>query len=1058
MFHQTAATRALFVRVTEYPKSTLAACILCIVFAAIGLGKLVKDTSVKAFIPDDHPALIADEKAREIFGLSDTIAISLTVPGGTVFEPEVLDTIAMLTAGVAELPNIRADRVVSLATESAIRGDNGAIEVVPYVDPDGMTAELAAASAANWQSMPPHHGTLVSDDEMSAVIMADVVDTNAADATYHDVLALTEALDLRGLRVDVAGPAAVSSYLSSYIDADASRLQPLVFLLVLGFIYLAFRRLAAVPGPLFVVIGAAGGALGVMAWLDVPYYAITNALPVIIVAISVADAIHVLSAYFELRSRHPDRSVRELTVDAMTEMARPITLTTLTTIAGFVGIGAVSVMPPIAAFAWFASLGVALAWLFSLVALPNLLVLMRLGPSPAFRNWREDRPSGLGRLLGHIGALSAQRYPLVLVAAAAAVVVTGYGASQLRIDRSQVENFPAGETVRVADTFINERFAGTAFLDILVETPAAEGLIDAARMQRIADLQRFAESLPHVSKTVAITDYLGVLHEAIDEQPITGTRPLPDADDAIAQYLLLYEVSGDPADFEEEIDYDYRHALVRVVLDTHYFSESRAAVEALEDYVATDFNGAGLSATLAGDVAVSYHWMRQLEDSHFRGVGLSLLLVLAAAIAFFRSLSSGVIAVVPVTFAVATMYAVMGYAGLYLEPASSMFAAIALGVGVDFGIHLVDRLRRAHAMNDDDLAAAVDEALPPTARACFFNSAALGLGFAVLMTSSLPTLQRFGGLVTIAAFSSYIAALVLVPALFAVMHGLRRRLRALARREVVGGLALLTLVPAWLLAGDVSAETPDAATIAQRVYDRAEGRATHRVLEITLTDRRGREKSRQAVVVRESRDDARVTRITYTEPKAIRDTAFLSHDFHETARDDSRWFYTPALRKDRRVPASDRGDYFLGTDFTYEDIQSEFKFSPDDYRFERLGDAEHDGRTLPVIAGHPIDARTARETGYGRIVATIDTECWMPVRIEFFDRKDRPLKTVVVGRIEAIDGVWVARDIRALNHRSEHSTRFEITEVGFVDDIDDDVFEPRALARGLGKGFVAGAQ
>ena len=856
-----------------------------------------------------------------------------------------------------------------------------------------------------------------------------------------------------------AGPGAVSGFLGSYIDQDARRLQPLVFVLVLGFIYFAFRRFRALPGPLLVVIGAAGGSLGIMAWSGVPYYAITNALPVIVVAISVADAIHILSAYFQFRARLPDETVRDLVVRSMVTMARPITLTTLTTIAGFVGIGVASIMPPITAFAWFAALGVALAWVLSIFALPNMLVLLRLGPSPAFENWRRNVPSGVGRFLARVGAFAAARYGFVLFLFTVASAVAAYGALQLRVDRSQVENFASDEPIRIADETINEPFAGTAFLDVLVESAEPEGLLEYEAMRKIADLQSHFESLPHVQKTIGITDYLDRLHHALDagSDSADGSRALPKEDGGIAQYLLIYEMSGDPTDFAEEIDYDYQSALIRGVLNTHYFSKSRDAVEALQTYIDENFNDGTLTATLAGDVTVGYHWMSRLEQSHFAGVLLSLALVLITSILVFRSVTAGLVAVVPVTFAVLVLYAVMGYLGIYLEPATSMFAAIALGVGVDFGIHLVERLREAYANHADDTAAAVDRVLPPTARACFFNSAALGLGFSVLLVSDLPTLQRFGGLVAVAAVSAYVAALVIVPALYAAENAARRKIVLPALKTTASAIVVLTLIGASALyASRAEAREYTADDIARHVAARPEGKATQRTIDIVLTNKRGRSKARRALVIKENRDDARYTRITYTEPKAIQDTAFLSHDFKNPSTTDGRWFYMPSLRKVRRVPASDRGDYFLGTDFTYEDIQSELKFDLGDYDFRYDGSSVANGATRHHLSGKPASRRISKELGYGAFRAIVDESTWMPVRVEFMDVKQKLLKTIHVNTIAQIDGIWTATDIRAINHQTGHQTHFAFRDIIYPVDLADQLFEPPALSRGLPV-LVAGA-
>ncbi len=1046
-------TRRLFERVTARPRLVLIISLLAIVVGAAGLTRLVKDTSVKAFIPAGHESLIADDKATEIFGLSDPIAIAVvSTDGRSVFTPTTLALIADLSERIADVPNVRFDRVASIATESSIAGDDGAIVVEPYVDTWMLDDDTARSAFERWRRMAPHRNTLVSEDARSAVIMAELEDVTIADETYETVLAMTDGVDRDGVEIHVAGPGAVSGYLSKYIDQDARKLQPLVFVLVLGFIWLAFRRMAALPGPLLVVVGSAAGSIGIMAWSGIPYFAITNALPVIIVAISVADAIHILSAYYQYREQDADAPLRTLIVRAMTTMARPITLTTLTTIAGFAGIAAVSIMPPITWFAVFASLGVALAWVFSMFALPNMLLVLRPGRSPAFANWRDNRPSGMGRVLANIGTFSPLRYKSVLSAFVVITLIAAFGASKLRIDRSQVDNFAPGEPIRVADELINETFAGTAFLDVIVEADEPEGLLSVASMEKILELQTYFETLPHVNKTVSIVDFLSELHHAMEDTPAgqDNVRVLPDSDEAIGQYLFLYEVSGDPADLEEEIDFDYQRALVRGALDAHHFSDNLQVVEALDNYLATHFDGSGLSATLAGDVNVSYHWMTSLTESHFKGVALSLALVLAMSIVVFRSLAAGIVSVIPVMFTVLVLYACMGYLGIYLEPATSMFAAIALGVGVDFAIHLVDRLRSAADEFDGDIAKAIDIGLPPVARACFFNSAALGLGFSVLLVSDLPTLMRFGGLVTLAAFSSYLTALVIVPAMFAAGHAwFGPGFRARGRLHVPASLLLIAVLALAFISGNAEAAQTDAERIATNVAERQEGHAGRRVIEMTLTDRRDRSREMVAIVHRVSEGELRRTRVTFVEPRKSRDFSFLSHDYQGTNRSDDRWMFIPADGKVRRITAAQRGDGFFGTDFSYDDIQSDLKFRLDEWDFEYGGQKLVDGHVQFKLSGRPKTSRIARELGYGAFEATIDGTTWMPLVIEFVDPRERPLKRIEVRTIESVDGIWTPREIEAHNLRTGHRTRFRFRDIEYLASLPERLFDSQALSRGL---------
>lgn len=1043
----------IFYRLTTRPKLTMALSGLLMLLTASGLTQLSKDTSVRAFIPPDHESVVTDDRINDTFGLSDTLAVAvISSDGSSIFSPEGLGLVRQLTDTLATLDNVRSDRIASLASESSISGADGMVLVDPYTPGGNISAEDARAAQQRWSGMPPHIGTLAAEDGSGAVILAELDDPTRAVDTYLAALELLQPYETGNLKIHVAGPAAVSAFLSKKIDGDARVMQPMVFVIVLAFIYAAFRRTKALLAPFVVLLGAAGGAMGLMGWSGISYFAITNALPVILVAIAVADAIHILSYYYQLRSADPDAEVRDLVVLAMSEMARPITLTTLTTMAGFIGIGIASIMPPITYFAWFAAIGVALAWLFSMVTLPNALVLLKLPASPAFASWQSGQPNRLGKLFQEVSSWCAQHYATVLGVFALITLSALYTAQGLRIDRSQVENFDPDEPIRIADELINERFAGTSFLDVVIDTDEPDGLLQADRMAKLIELQRYMESLEHIEISVGITDYLALLHQAINELD-SGVRTLPDDDDAIAQYLLVYEVSGDPTDFEEEIDSAYQSALIRGVLDSVHFSKTRDTVVDLQTYIDREFNEPGMRATLGGDVNITYHWMSRLESSHFQGVALSLIMVLGMAITAFRSFSAGLLAVVPVTFTIILIYALMAGFDVYLEPATSMFAAISVGVGVDFAIHLVDRLRIALRLNQDNLRAAIAMAVPGTARACFFNAAALGIGFSVMLASGLPMLQRFGGLVASAAIASFLIGLIVVPACYAAALALKKQLgvtppsasRPLKSLGLLLGL-LICLPADHALADDAAAR---GLQIATAVSERSEGDMAKRTIEMTLTDRRGRQKVRTAIVMKYTTDDQRQTRITYLSPKAVRNTTFLSHDALTQGQADQRWLYIPAARKVRRIPSSDRGDYFLGTDFTYEDIQGELKFDLDDYQFVHEGLEEKNGQRLHLLSGTPRTEEISRELGYGAFRASIDEATWLPILIEFFDPAREPLKTIEVQDFQQIDGIWTATLIQAVHHQTGHSTLFTYRDISYPATLPDNLFQANNLQQRL---------
>ncbi|MCP4407274.1 MAG: MMPL family transporter, partial [Gammaproteobacteria bacterium] len=151
-------------------------------------------------------------------------------------------------------------------------------------------------------------------------------------------------------------------------------------------------------------------------------------------------------------------------------------------------------------------------------------------------------------------------------------------------------------------------------------------------------------------------------------------------------------------------------------------------------------------------------------------VGVALLLVWSMASLAFRSVVAGTITVLPVALTVLAVYAVMAFSGIWLSISTSMFAAIAIGLGVDFAVHTIERLqvllRDEHRSLDESIALL----FPSTGRALLFNFLALALGFGVLATSKVVVLQEFGSIVALAVTVSFLTSLTLLPAMVKVFR------------------------------------------------------------------------------------------------------------------------------------------------------------------------------------------------------------------------------------------------------------------------------------------------
>ena len=751
------------------PKWVLALTFLVIISFAIGLTRVEKDPSVDAFVPGDHPAAINRDIAREIFGLEDPVILGLVAPEGeTVFTPDRLEALRRIDEAVRPIDGVEKTDVISLASQNAIHGDDGDLMVDPIVPAGALDASSAAIAEERFRAMPMLSGLLASDDARMVTVIIPVENPNQAQQTVNEIQEVAQRQAGDVFTVHVAGVAAMNARLASMVDSDTRIFVPAAILTVLLILFVALRRAKALLGPLLVIAGSAAIAIGIMGWLGSHYYLITTALPVVIMAIAVADALHISTYYLKARTQDTSLSSRDAVSYAVAKAWLPVTLTSITTIAAFIGLSFGAAMKPISEFGLYAAVGVAAAWGLSLTALPAVLILTNLAPKAGGTS---ERAPLIDQTISGLTQFAFSRPSASITVAIVITGMLGFAASHAEFDYERQRYFTQSDSVRTADIEINRQLGGVNFLDVVVTAPETGGLMRPDALAQIASLRAEMSDLPHVEKVSGIDEYIALLHAALTDAP---DGDLPTAERAPAQYMFLYEASAPPEDFKQEIDFDHTRALIRAQLSTDSYSKTLGTVEALERLVLRWGEANGLAAEISGRVAVNDGWMTQLANNHFRGLSLAVALVLLTTVIVFRSLVYALLAIIPVLIGVLTVYATMGAFSIDIAPTTSMTAAIATGLGIDFGIHLISLIRQRRRLGELGVGA-FDAQYALVARACFYSAIALGVALAVICISSAPPLRWFGFLVSVGAFGSLVGALLIIPAALSVTHMASRK-------------------------------------------------------------------------------------------------------------------------------------------------------------------------------------------------------------------------------------------------------------------------------------------
>jgi len=239
---------------------------------------------------------------------------------------------------------------------------------------------------------------------------------------------------------------------------------------------------------------------------------------------------------------------------------------------------------------------------------------------------------------------------------------------------------------------------------------------------------------------------------------------------------------------------------------------------------------------------------------------------------------------------------------------------------------------------------------------------------------------------------------------------------------------------------------PTGLEIMQAVDNREDGDDLKQQMVQTLIDRNGNQRNRNMLAFRKDfgKDSKRIT--FFAAPANIRDTALLTFDYDDPNADDDQWLYLPALKKVRRISSSDRGDYFMGTDFTFEDMKQTPEL--EDYLWTLLGSELVDGYDCWRVEGTPASEDIMRELGYSKLIQYIRKDNDVAIRTDYWDQAGRELKHLHVVEMQQIQGIWSAIKVEMNNIQSQHKTILEMSDQVYNTGLKDRLFTQRTLKRG----------
>ncbi|HLX06355.1 MAG TPA: MMPL family transporter [Thermoanaerobaculia bacterium] len=800
------------------PLVVLAVLAIATAAAARGLFRLELRTDGEAIYPQGDPAVERTRADRRDFLEADQIVLLVTARRGgpRLDSPAGCRFLLRLQHTLARFPGVELAGVRSAVTLIDPPAALAPLRIRTFFEEwSGGEAPLGDV-LARMRRLPVTGGLFLATDGAAAAFYLPVGYRTTRTALLADLRRFLATRAGEPFEMRLTGPVAAEADLGDEVVRDLARLVPVMVAAIALLLALCLRTAGGVLIPLAQVLATLVWTLGLMGWAGVPVTLVTTVLPVLLMAMAMTDEIYLLerlqdhlaglggmpqgagqlgtapsfdaagapaattagspAAAWAGRNAAPhlgprcagpeqDRErVRLAAGRAFADLTAPLVLISLATAAGFFSfLGAA--MAPLRHLGLFTGIGLLLAMLFTFTLAPALMAA--LPPS-----WLERRPRpapgepGPGRAgsdaaaaLPRFERLTARRPRAVAAAALVLLAAAVPGLLRLRVEDSWLDNFdPRSPLVTAAKRFDAE-FWGIYRFDVVCAGPGGWAWTPAAAAL-LEDLRRWADRAPHVGGMVSVLPALEAGAVARGHPLPLSALPAPE----LGRVGLLVEILRLRLYLRDLLTFDGARLRAHLLVRGADYGKARQLAAAFAAERPLLERGRQVEVHASGEVPVALAVVRAIVGNQLRSIGWTAALIAAMLLAALRSLRWTAVVMAPVLGATLLLFGGLGYAGVPLGIATSMFAALNLGAGVDFAVQYAYAWRRERRAGRDH-GEAVAATLRTTGRGLRRNALVLALGIAVLTLSAIKPNRSLGLLLVLAILVSYATSLALLPAL-----------------------------------------------------------------------------------------------------------------------------------------------------------------------------------------------------------------------------------------------------------------------------------------------------
>jgi len=677
------------------------------------------------------------------------------------------------------------DTIISPLTAQDITGKNDTLETCDLIEKDNNGKRILPSSTEEIDKFreklernPAFEKGLYARNPRSGLItdfctVIKFINLKNQDPAAREVMEIIDSH--HGLHLISSGVPFVNISINNYMHADIFKNISLVLLVVIIVFYLNFRSVRGVILPFITLCMAELWTFGLMGYIGYKVTAVGVSLPSLLIAVGSSYSIHILNQYYSDFDMITKTDKRAGLQKSMSHISLTVLLAGLTTFIAFMTLAANQVLA-IREWGIISAIGVMFAVFISSSLIPACLALLPNTRPPAlFGKGEKVEATIVDRIIDLMtkGAIIHHRKVLVVVIVLIAISIAGL--LRINIETDIMNHFKKNDDVRVNMRDINDKFGGSTSYEIIIDSGEVDGVKSP---EFLAGMEKFrgwlvSDDNPdlNIGRTESFSDFIKTMHMAMNnDDPLLYT--IPDNQMDIIDYLEIYSGDDDDSDgrfdeFEPYVDADFRASNLSARLCS---KEGRKVSTSEMKYIATKISDyleknlpENYSFTISGFPMMNVNLVHYIVSGQLQSLLLSLIVVGIILALLFQNIKACPLALIPMSIAVIANFGIMGWFKINLDIATSIIAAITIGIGVDDTVHFLNtfRQRRAEGLDIDE---AITRTLAVSGKAILFTSLALIFGFSVLITSHFWPIVLFGILMASTMINTTIGALLVLPA------------------------------------------------------------------------------------------------------------------------------------------------------------------------------------------------------------------------------------------------------------------------------------------------------